>query len=490
MSHAVQNEESSAQAYVFWLVLAATSAWKVYVTLKLDVCYDEGYYYYWSLFPQLSYLDHPPLAAWAMWLSGLLFGHSVWTIRLWPLAAGVLLAFVGRDLGTQMFGSRCGDLAGVFLLLGPIFVANGFVMTPDTLYALAWAAGTNCAYRALTSPQKASPWWLAAGICAGFGLLSKYNMVLFFVSLSCLWLFVPEWRRQIFWGVAVAVLIAFSMFSPVIAWNAKNDWLSFRFQLQKGLTANLHPLWQNMFNYLGGLLITVTPLLSILCFPRAALALFGQDRRKVFLASFFWPMIVLFGYSAAKTWVQANWPLMAFFTGVILIAAEWDKLRPWIRHATLAVLIVCDLAVMCYFVLPRQFPLVIAGRQIDPARMKEFYGAGEVAHAVEQTKAEYNASAVIVKTHQLYGSLAFYAPQLQNVLLLPFNVPPRFPWTDNEQWAGKDILLVSIDPWEMKNMPAFNNVRFVKKLEVPVKRDLKKEIFIYLGEGYQPESFR
>ena len=53
----------------FWILLLVLSLWKVLLAWKLDVCYDEGYYFFWSLHPQLSYLDHPPLAAWAMALS-------------------------------------------------------------------------------------------------------------------------------------------------------------------------------------------------------------------------------------------------------------------------------------------------------------------------------------------------------------------------------------------------------------------------------------
>ena len=38
----------------------------------LPVIQDEAYYFYWSLFPDFGYYDHPPLVSWLSYGSSLL----------------------------------------------------------------------------------------------------------------------------------------------------------------------------------------------------------------------------------------------------------------------------------------------------------------------------------------------------------------------------------------------------------------------------------
>mgnify|MGYP006179719925 CR=1 FL=1 len=77
--------------------------------------------------------------------------------------------------------------------------------------------------------------WLLAGVALGLALLSKYHAALFAVGALIYFAFHP--RMRVWLGRPqpyVAVLVALALFSPVIAWNAQNDWASFAFQLGRG----------------------------------------------------------------------------------------------------------------------------------------------------------------------------------------------------------------------------------------------------------------
>lgn len=493
---------------IFWSVLVISLLWRIYVSLNLDLCFDETYYFYWSLFPQLSYFDHPPLTAWAMSITNALLGETKLSVRIWPILAGVLMVLIGRSLATSMFDKRAGNTAAVFLLLSPVYMANGFIMTPDTLFALAWATAIYGTWQALNPgldtdmnlnctisnsiknmPSIQWHWWIVVGLATGFGLLCKYNMVLFFLSLALLFLFYPKWRSPIFFGGGLAGIIALAVFSPVIIWNAENDWISFLFQLKHGFSSSHHSFFKKIGNYLGGLLIIVSPLICILCIKENFTAICSRTHsRYFFLASFFWPVIVFFGYSSLKGWVQPNWPMMAFFSGLILLSDRWKSYSKQIRSVVFGSVVFLDLVVMAYFILPDNFSLSVAGYPLESKRMREFRKLEQIAENVRINFHKSKASAILPKSHQLFGIIAFYAPELRDKLISPWDAmtdkKPRFPWLDDRKWTGQDILLVNMGAWEEGGFTAFSKVEFIDRTSIEYRPAMFNEIFFYLGHDF------
>jgi dolichol-phosphate mannosyltransferase len=137
----------------------------------------------------------------------------------------------------------------------PFFFLTGFLMTPDAPLTAAWSGMLYFVYRALVKDQ-AQAWW-AAGVCLGLGLLSKYTIVLLGCSVLLFMVIDPRSRR---WFKHVepyaAVLLAAIIFSPVIAWNARNDFASFAFQTSRRLADR--PQFA-LFKLLGSVLALVTP---------------------------------------------------------------------------------------------------------------------------------------------------------------------------------------------------------------------------------------
>ena len=172
------------KARTFWVLLIGLTLWKVFLAGNLDIIQDEGYYYYWSLFPQLSYFDHPPLTAWSMTLARQLFGDTIWSVRFWPLAAGFVFPIIGRALARVIFSHEISNRAGILLMLCPVFAGNGLLMTPDALFALFWA---NRASGNLQSPpgNQMEHLLVAAGRTVGrIGIFVKiqYGTVLFWAG--------------------------------------------------------------------------------------------------------------------------------------------------------------------------------------------------------------------------------------------------------------------------------------------------------------------
>ncbi|MBN1672949.1 MAG: glycosyltransferase family 39 protein [Kiritimatiellae bacterium] len=320
-----------------------------------------------------------------------------WKARpTWPLLVGVVLPVVGRTLGRAMFDAPTGNRAGVLLTLFPLFGCN-ILMTPDTLYALCWALALLYAWRALESAERGVSRWLMAGLCAGAELLSKYTMILFFPGLGILWLLRPEKRRSLLLGGLLAGMVGLACFLPVVIWNVRNGWASFTFQLGHGFSATSRNIATRLAEYVGGLIGLATPALGGLAFWSAARAVRAGDRQRRFLTAFFWAQVLFFLVSAMRTRVGPNWSMLAFFSVLLLVAADWRLCaRKW-RVAALALLLAAWMALCAvgtYRVPPDALHLRIGGKPVDMARMEEFRGGAGVADAVRrQLKSRLYSSA-------------------------------------------------------------------------------------------------
>jgi len=493
----------------FWGILVATILWKLLVGASLGLIFDECYYWVWALHPQACYFDHPPLVAWTIAAGRALLGHTELAVRLGAILSGIVLALTARTLAGEMFGKEAGNRAGILLTLAPVFAGNSFLMTPDTWLAAAWALALLFAWR---GSQEDAPmlWWLPCGATAGIGLLSKYTMILFFAGLGLFWILSPGKRTRILGGVIVAGITALVFFSPVILWNSTHGWSSFTHQIHHGFhneqSVRLH--LDFLANYALFLVVLVSPVLGLLCF-RSAVRL--ADERFRFLAAFFWGLVAFFGCSAAKAHIEANWPMMAFVSGLILVAGDWNHYsRAW-RRATLIVLLVADLAaVMALSLLLLIGKPLLSGLSTPPdlnwmtgvtgsaslplqarqsltdlqAKLSEIIGPRDVA---QRTAAEFRSSGadfLCADTYQTFGFLTFYAPELETYLWLPDRGRKRFPWIRETVWDGKNALVAEWPRTGCDYVPLFTRSRWKKKIMIP---GITRPLTLTFNEGYDPK---
>jgi hypothetical protein len=435
-------------------------------------------------------------------------------VRFWAIVSGVILALAGRALGESMFGKSVGNRAGIFLILAPIFAGNALLMTPDTFLIPAWACAILCTWR---GSREGAPllWWLGAGASAGMGMLSKYTMILFYGGLGALWLLSlkhPGRSARLTLGIALASTISLMLFLPVIWWNSTHGWVSFLHQIHHGFRNEHRTLinFGNLTDYATFLVVLVSPILGILCFRTAATKM--GDERFRFLGIFFWVVVLFFGFSAAKAHIEANWPMAAFVTALIMVAADWESYgRAW-RRTAITILLIADLGAVAgvsYLSLPSDSPVAITRLTPDfsflrgfpgseelgknaaqgfgdfQSRIEEFLGPPKAAASIASAFRESGADFLCPSTYQLFGVLSFYAPELEPLLWMPDGGRNRFPWIDDRTWAGKNALIAGW-PREGNNESLyFLRSDWSKKLELP---GIKNPVTLTHAEGYQPEK--
>jgi 4-amino-4-deoxy-L-arabinose transferase-like glycosyltransferase len=242
--------------------LLALTLLRLVLAAVLPLAPDENYYFLWSRHLQAGYFDHPPMVAFWIRAGTAICGNNALGIRLLGPLSAALGSVLLWDAAEQLAPGR-GIIAAMLLNATLLVGAGAIVITPDTPLLFFWTAGLASLARLFTSGNPR--WWLAAGLCAGFMLLSKYTAPLFIAAVF-LWLLTnPQGRRQLAtpWPWA-GMLLAAAVFAPNIAWNAAHGWISFL--KQGGREAGFDPARAGQFfvELLVSQAALATPLIALL----------------------------------------------------------------------------------------------------------------------------------------------------------------------------------------------------------------------------------
>jgi 4-amino-4-deoxy-L-arabinose transferase-like glycosyltransferase len=226
-------------------LIVATAALRLAFAAALGLGIDESYMVAAGRRLQLSYFDHPPLAWWLAWAAAHLAGSDrPIFVRLPFIALFALATILIYRITARLFDARAGLWAAAVLNAAPVLgVTTASWVLPDGPLIAALLAAVLCLIRALPAAGRAAwGWWLAAGLCAGLALSSKYSAVLTIGGALLFLSTEPEsrhWlRRPHPYAAAGAALI---LFLPTLIWNARHGWISFRFQGGRA-DQHFHPL--------------------------------------------------------------------------------------------------------------------------------------------------------------------------------------------------------------------------------------------------------
>lgn len=301
------------------ILVPTTTRWRVAAigtllfALSLRVVYmaqpnllpEEAYYWLYAQHPDIGYLDHPPMVAWAIRAGVLLFGNSEFAVRLPAIACGLVALGFTFAYARAQAGKSAAFVTVLLLSALPYYFGASLVMSPDAPLTAAWAAAIYYLHRALVL-DRSKAWW-GVGISVGLGMLSKYTIALLgpaalvFIILDSRarrWLLRPE--------PYLALVLAALLFAPVIVWNAENDWVSFAFQSTRRAAA---PFSFGLPELIGDILLLLTPIGAVAAVP-AVLARFatGIERRgSLFVAALTLTPLAVFVAFSLTHGMKLNW---------------------------------------------------------------------------------------------------------------------------------------------------------------------------------------
>ncbi len=194
----------------------------------------------WSLYPALSYYEHPPMVAWAIRLVTLIGGDSEIVLEVGAQFYNLSILALAYAICFHLFGRRAAIIFLILLESTPYYFLGSAFLHIDQPFLIFWLLNLFCLCRFHQTQD--FRWLLAIGVLAGLGALSKYITILFYLGLFVHLLVYPSCRRHLLnpW-LYVAGVISLIVFTPVIIWNYQHDWVSFRFQFGRGLTGSPGP---------------------------------------------------------------------------------------------------------------------------------------------------------------------------------------------------------------------------------------------------------
>ena len=434
--------------------IAALTILRLFLSGTIELLPEEAYYWTYSQHPALGYFDHPPMVAWIIWLGTKIFGNTelgvrIGTIVLWLGTAGLLFL-----TGRIWFGEIAALISVVIFSLAPVFVGIGLIVTPDAPLLFFWMLTLYAISRALVTGR--GIFWLLAGVGLGGALLSKYTAILLTISLLVFLLFSAKYR---FWlrrpPLWMALVVALVVFSPVIIWNAQNQWASFLFQSTRTAGQQTNLPWDLGLFWVYQIAV-LTPLLFILFIKAAGVGVQrGWMRREDawnFAVSFAVPLFLVFVLASFKTGVHINWTAPAYLSWTFLAAAVWQQAisdpapgrRKLWRVCTGITAVLCLAAILIGHMsiawgVPRIFAYTRAGgwrslaAQVKSARADLARETGQQPFILGADK--YNIAA----------ELGFYTGdprECVNVYLLGLRALGFRYWVDLEEFKGRPAIAV------------------------------------------------
>jgi dolichol-phosphate mannosyltransferase len=216
---------------------------------------EEAYYWNYAQHIDLGYLDHPPMVGWLIWLGTHFLGNHEIGVRFPGLICWLISSFFMYRLGKNLSGKTAAFITLMFFAALPVYFGIGFIISPDAPLYATWAGSLYFLERVLVGKQAKA--WFGVGICLGLGMLSKFTIALLLPAIGLYMLLDKEsrswfFRPEPYWALGSAFLL----FSPVLIWDAGNDWVSLAFQ---GTRRWSGPIKVSFHHLLASMAVLLTP---------------------------------------------------------------------------------------------------------------------------------------------------------------------------------------------------------------------------------------
>ena len=160
-------------------------------------------------------MDFPPFIAMVAEVTRFTFGDSLFALRLPPALMSTGLVVIAALAAREMGGRRMAQgLAGLSVIASPLYLRSGNLFQPVVIDQLWWTLALFFLVKLCRTDDHR--WWIAFGIAMGFGLLTKFSVLVFGLGTLLALVATPPRRWLATPWPWIAGLIAFTIGSPSI----------------------------------------------------------------------------------------------------------------------------------------------------------------------------------------------------------------------------------------------------------------------------------
>ncbi len=298
----MKNKIQQIKISPFWQVAAFFIVLKLSLHLFTGTNYelhrDEMLYFNMGDHLAFGYLTVPPVTGFLAFLVKLVFGYSVFGIRLIPAVFGAATLFViakmVKDLGGGILALT---IAATAFLFAPGFLLLFSLFTPNAFEYFLWTTIIYLIFKlSLTENKKL---WIWIGILLGISFLTKYSVMFLIAGFFVAFIIGKQWKflnsRWFYFAIFLGIIIIL----PNIIWQYNHNWpVVHHFeQLQKTQLEKLTftNFFTDLFQFSSAFLIVVLIGLLALLFSK-------QESNYRFIGLGILITILLFFFSKGKAY--------------------------------------------------------------------------------------------------------------------------------------------------------------------------------------------
>jgi len=176
----------------------------------------------WLRSLQWGYYKHPPLPTWLAAGATALGGHGPWPTYVLGAACTLASLLMFWQLLRECRGTAFAHVALLASLCvtfynGRLYYFNHNVAMMPCIVGMAWAC-----WRLTQRPRLAT--WALLGLCAGLGMLAKYQTAVAGACVLLWWLHLRGWRHRVHRiGLWLGAAVAAAVFLPHALWLWRHD---------------------------------------------------------------------------------------------------------------------------------------------------------------------------------------------------------------------------------------------------------------------------
>ena len=296
-----------------------------------------------------GYVDQPPLIAVVAKIALMLFGDSLYGLRLLPaLAAAGTVALAGR-LARRLGGGLVAQaLAMLGIALAPFYLAVGNLLTMNAFEPLLWFGAAYLFAKADETDDVRL--WTALGVVSGLGLINKYSMFFFLGSCIIAIALTPARRALRRPGFALAIAIAAVIVAPTLVWQAQHGWPQLAVLQNAARDVNAVP---GPLAFFGQQILMMNPMAAPIWIAGLGALLWTREGEPLRWYGLTYVILsVVYLALGAKVYYMAPIYPVLFAAGAVLLEKRFVSV-PWATAAYCALLFVGGFAIA-----PEAFPLL------------------------------------------------------------------------------------------------------------------------------------
>jgi 4-amino-4-deoxy-L-arabinose transferase-like glycosyltransferase len=478
------------------LVLAALTLLRLaYLTVyPFDLHPDEAQYWVWAQDLALGYYSKPPMVAWLIGATTVVCGDGEACVRAGAPVLHFFTALAVYGTGQRLFDRRVGFWAALLYATLPGVAFSSVVVSTDLPLLLFWAVALYAYVRALQ--EEAWRWWLLLGVAVGLGMLGKYAMIFFVLSIAVHVALgrgrLAGWRWR---GAALAALAAIAIYAPNVLWNADNSFVSYAHTSDNAnLGGDLFRIdaflefFGAQFGVFGPVLFAA--LLVVLARWRGWFA----DARLRLLVAFTLPTLAIMLAQGFLSRANANWAAPAYIAASILVAAWALRANPALwrgRALTVSGSVVAHAGLIALFLL---FIAATYGRpdalpgNADP--FKRVRGWAELGVAIAHVRAnEMPDAPLLIDERKLMAETLYYVkphPVAAYKWKPGLRIHDHFDLTRAYGIGAPDKLLYVTERTDASEITArFDRAELAAEVRTPIGVGRERVVRLYELEGFK-----